>query len=259
VSEILVKALRHFLLNDPSALAGRKQIRSIEDSASRLNFHQTFTSACQGSGSFQPQQTFMSSRRESVMAIGTTSRRLAQYSTGMALSLMLWTSAGTVQAHIGHDNEFKGSTAEQVMKPIEVEAKTVEAMGIKTEAITASGETLQVPAASVVDATGNQLVYVQSGASFKPVVVKIGATSGDSATVKEGNLKAGDRVVTQGATLLYSQALRGAASTEAPHSHPPSKKLILLGVGGVVLAGGAIAYFSTRLRKFSAQSPGRNS
>jgi hypothetical protein len=200
--------------------------------------------------------------------IATRFETLVRYSSGMVLGLMLWT--GAVQAHIGHDNEFKGGNAEQVMKPIEVEAKTAEAMGIKTEAIAAAGESFKVPAASIVDAGASQLVYVQSGTSFKPVVVKPGATAGDSVTIKEGNLQASDRVVSQGATLLYSQALRGGtpaeaaqaqATTQATAEAQPqavaqatpeaqsSSNWLPLAIGGVVLVGGAIAVLSSRLRK----------
>ena len=189
----------------------------------------------------------------------TQSHKITQYVSSVMLGLLLW--GGSAKAHIGHDNEFNGGDAAQVTKPIEVEAKIAEAMGLKTEAIVATGDTLKIPAASVVDAGENKLVYVQSGTSYKPVVVKLGAASGEMVAIKEGNLVAGDRVVSKGTTLLYSQALRetpssapaapapAADTNTAAQSGLPSKKWLLLGIGGVVVVGSSIAVLSIRRRK----------
>jgi cobalt-zinc-cadmium efflux system membrane fusion protein len=68
--------------------------------------------------------------------------------------------------------------------------------------------TLAIPAASVVEANGKQLVFVQNGKSYQPVDVTLGRTSGDLVEVKSG-LFEGDRIVTQRASQLYAQSLRG--------------------------------------------------
>lgn len=134
------------------------------------------------------------------------------YGAALLLSLML--SASTAIAHVGHDNEFKGDGS-KVTQPLTVNAETATALGIKTETLTANADAtkLSVPNSSIVDAEGQKLVYVQEGTSYKPVVIQTGTTQGDNIEVTEGNLTPGVMLVTQGATLLYSQALRGGTTS----------------------------------------------
>ncbi|WP_293126270.1 hypothetical protein [Microcoleus sp. bin38.metabat.b11b12b14.051] len=138
--------------------------------------------------------------------------RAVGYGASVLLSLML--SASTAIAHVGHDNEFKGDGS-KVTQPLTVNAETATALGIKTEALAASADAakLAVPNSSIVDADGQKLVYVQEGTSYKPIVIQTGTTQGDKIEVTEGNLAPGVMLVTQGATLLYSQALRGGTTT----------------------------------------------
>ena len=72
----------------------------------------------------------------------------------------------------------------------------------------ASVSTLAIPATSVVEANGKQLVFVQNGKSYQPVDVTFGRTSGELVEVKSG-LFEGDLIVTQRANQLYAQSLRG--------------------------------------------------
>ncbi|GAB1543861.1 efflux RND transporter periplasmic adaptor subunit [Scytonema sp. NUACC21] len=103
---------------------------------------------------------------------------------------------------------------------------------------------LAVPSSAVVEANGKQQVYVQSGNTYQPVEVTLGQTSGDMVEVKTG-LFEGDLVVTQRATQLYAQSLRGGGKTgereskEAGEQRASSNSSmpLWLGVGG----GGAIA------------------
>jgi membrane fusion protein, heavy metal efflux system len=74
-----------------------------------------------------------------------------------------------------------------------------------------------IPNSAVVDASGKKLVYVQNGNAFQSVDVELGQTSGDLVEVKTG-LFAGDLVVTQRATQLYAQSLRGGSQAEG-HNH----------------------------------------
>lgn len=179
-----------------------------------------------------------------------SSHKLVHYASGAVLSLMLLTAPTIVQAHVGHNQEFQGD-ASQMMKPIEVDAKTAETMGIKVEAI-ADSATLSIPSSSVIDANGQQLVYLQEGNTFKPVVVKSGSVTGDVAAVQEGNLKAGDRIVTQGATLLYSQSLRSAPAEKnsvaqpQPEKSEPNSMGLWVGIGGAIAACVAIAAFAKK-------------
>ena len=74
---------------------------------------------------------------------------------------------------------------------------------------------LAVPTSAVIDANGKQLVYIENGTSFyQPVDVTLGQTFGDSVAI-QGSLFEGDRIVTEGATMLYAQSLRGGAPKSA--------------------------------------------
>jgi membrane fusion protein, heavy metal efflux system len=70
---------------------------------------------------------------------------------------------------------------------------------------------LTIPSSALVEANGKKLVYVQNGNAFQPVEVTLGQTSGDMVEVKTG-LFEGDLVVTQRATQLYAQSLRGGSA-----------------------------------------------
>lgn len=106
---------------------------------------------------------------------------------------------------------------------------------------------IAVPKKAVVNANGKDLVLVQvagehpeegehkhqegehqegehpAGASYKPVEVTLGRTAGDLIEVKSG-LKDGDRVVTQGTTLLYAQSLRGGGTPAGEADHDEAEK-----------------------------------
>lgn len=131
-------------------------------------------------------------------------------STGGNFIFGLMLQTNPVLAHVGHNSEFAGGDAAKIMQPIEVDANKATALGIKTEAVapTPDGGILKVKSTSLVDANGQKLVYIQEGTTYKPISVQIGSDSGDVVEIKEGNLVSGNQIVTQGATLLYSEALR---------------------------------------------------
>lgn len=72
---------------------------------------------------------------------------------------------------------------------------------------------LAVSGEALVDANGKELVFVQKGNTYQPVEVTVGRNAGDLVEVKSG-LSDGDRIVTQGTTLLYAQSLRGGETKE---------------------------------------------
>lgn len=72
---------------------------------------------------------------------------------------------------------------------------------------------LAIPTSAVVDTNGKKIIYVQNGNAFQSTEVTFGQTSGDMVEVKTG-LFEGDMVVTQRATQLYAQSLRGGSKTE---------------------------------------------
>ncbi len=95
----------------------------------------------------------------------------------------------------------------------------------------AASPVIAIPANAVVETQGKKLVYVENGKSFQPTEVILGITSGDLVEVKSG-LFEGDRIVTQGAPLLYAQSLRGDPKKESDKSKEGEK---------VVVASNAIA------------------
>ncbi len=75
---------------------------------------------------------------------------------------------------------------------------------------------LAVSTSAVIDANGKQLVYIENGTnSYQPVDVTLGQTYGDVVVI-QGSLFEGDRIVTEGATMLYAQSLRGGTSKPEP-------------------------------------------
>ncbi|MCC3574897.1 MAG: hypothetical protein JGK30_29890 [Microcoleus sp. PH2017_40_RAT_O_B] len=158
-------------------------------------------------------------------SLNSSSLSIARYGSSFVLGLMLCTASAPVLAHVGHNSEFAGGDAAKIMQPIEVDASKATALGIKTEAIppTTDGGILKVPSTSLIDANGQKLVYIQEGTTYKPISVQIGSDSGDVVEIKEGNLVSGNQIVTQGATLLYSEALRGKPQAEAQASPATSQ------------------------------------
>jgi cobalt-zinc-cadmium efflux system membrane fusion protein len=126
---------------------------------------------------------------------------------------------------------------------------------------------LAIPSSAVVDANGKKLVYVQNGNAFQPVEVTLGQTSGDMVEVKTG-LFEGDLVVTQRATQLYAQSLRGGskkpeaqgaapAPSQATNSSKSSSQLpwwLVIPAGGGVAAIATGAFWLGRRSKPSAES-----
>ncbi len=117
---------------------------------------------------------------------------------------------------------------------------------------------LAVPTNAVIDANGRQLVYIQNGDNaYQPVDVTLGQTYGDSVEI-QGSLFEGDRIVTEGATMLYAQSLRGgtpkaepAADTSEEASQGVSKNNFLL----MLLATTAIATIAFFLGSRTSRKP----
>ena len=120
-------------------------------------------------------------------------------------------------------------------------------MFAETEVVTSNmaEPVLAVPRSALTEVNGKQMVYVQNGNAYQPVEATFGKTAGDWIEVKSG-LFEGDRIVTQRATQLYAQSLRGGkAEPEAdqPDKQPEAASELLpwwliLPLGGAI-AGGA--------------------
>ena len=117
-----------------------------------------------------------------------------------------------------------------------------------------SAPVLTIPSSAVVDANGKKIIYVKNGNAFQSVEAEFGQTSGNLIEVTSG-LFEGDVVVTQRATQLYAQSLRGGSKREDDHDHDhdhssegknstnnfPLPLWLIATLGGTVVAGGAFA------------------
>ncbi|PAX51480.1 efflux RND transporter periplasmic adaptor subunit [Brunnivagina elsteri] len=125
-----------------------------------------------------------------------------------------------------------------------------------------SASAIAIPSSAVVDANGKKIIYIQNSNTFQSTEVTLGQTSDNMVEIKSG-LFDGDVVVTQRASQLYAQSLRGGSKKEeSEHSHveiTPVKTnnlpipLWLLGVGGVGIVSAAFAagsfWSSRRMRQ----------
>jgi membrane fusion protein, heavy metal efflux system len=108
---------------------------------------------------------------------------------------------------------------------------------------------LTIPQSAIVEANGQQIVYVQNGNSYQPVNITLGRKSGDLVEIKDG-LFEGDQVVTQRGMQLYAQSLRGGKKAEDSKSDtvpetnlatvPGNSQIpwwVVLPIGGAIAAG----------------------
>ena len=119
-----------------------------------------------------------------------------------------------------------------------------------------SASVLTIPNSAVVDANGKKIIYVKNGNAFQSVEAEFGQTSGNLIEVTSG-LFEGDAVVTQRATQLYAQSLRGGSKKEDDHDHDhdhdhseetntstnnfPLPLWLIATLGGTVVAASAFA------------------
>jgi len=107
---------------------------------------------------------------------------------------------------------------------------------------------LVIPRSSIVEANGKQIVYIQNGDAFQPVEVSLGRESGDLVEVIDGVFE-GDAIVTQRATQIYAQSLRGGNKSESKVEETTSLAnvaeqvpwwiLLIGGISGSSIAAGA--------------------
>jgi cobalt-zinc-cadmium efflux system membrane fusion protein len=105
---------------------------------------------------------------------------------------------------------------------------------------------LAIPASAIVETNDKKnIVFVQNGTAFQPTEVTLGQRSGESVEIKTGVFD-GDIVVTQRASQLYAQSLRGWATGEADdHAEAPKASTTQAGFSlpwwAILPLGGAIA------------------
>ncbi|WNZ27346.1 efflux RND transporter periplasmic adaptor subunit [Leptolyngbya sp. NK1-12] len=135
------------------------------------------------------------------------------------------------------------ANSESVLKP---------GMFAEMEVLTdrSSAPVVAIPSSALVEMNGKSIVYVQNGNAYQPVEVTVGQTSGEWLEIRDG-LFEGDRVVTQRATQLYAQSLRGGPpkpeSTEpaAPAAPETAEASLVATYGWIIALGGSAIAAST--------------
>ena len=111
--------------------------------------------------------------------------------------------AAPVMAHAGHGDEFvqTGSVGQ-----VKANVKRDQMLGIATEKpkVSANGE-LSVPNVAIVKAYGEPYVFVYSGTTYDPVVIKPGSVSVDRTVVLDG-VTADERIVVSGALSIFAES-----------------------------------------------------
>jgi cation efflux system membrane fusion protein len=108
-------------------------------------------------------------------------------------------------AHVGHGDEFQ---AEGGVERVQVNSETDSMLGIVASPIdeaAVEGFGVMIPMTALVDADGQQLVFVQYENYYEPVFVTTGVSAGEQIEVTEG-LSIGENLVTQGSLSLYAES-----------------------------------------------------
>ena len=112
-------------------------------------------------------------------------------------------SGAPVMAHAGHGDEFvqTGSVGQ-----VKANAKRDQMLGIVSEKpkVEANGQ-LSVPNVAIVKANGEPYVFVFSGTTYDPVVIKPGAVSVDRTVVLDG-VTADEKIVVSGALSIFAES-----------------------------------------------------
>lgn len=194
------------------------------------------------------------------------------FAVGLAVSL-----PSAVLAHAGHGDEFQ---SEGGIERVQVKAETDQILGIVVEEIAPTPDgsaSVMIPAIALVNADGQQLVFVKHNDFYEPVKVTTGKTQGELVEITQG-LTAGENLVTQGGLSLYAESKKTSSRSEPvkatssedahaqadakgiPHSHDDAGNLVeshhdfpvgLLAaiVGGAVLLVGGVGTIVANQRK----------
>ena len=122
----------------------------------------------------------------------------------LAVSLAI-TAPTVVFAHVGHGDEFQ---SEGGIERVQANAETDSMLGIVVTPIapaTDGSSAVMIPVTALVDADGQQLVFVKYDEFYEPVEVTTGATQGESIEVTQG-LTVGENLVTEGSLSLYAES-----------------------------------------------------
>ena len=208
-----------------------------------------------------------------------TMKPVSLISSILSVGLLIGTPT-IVLAHTGHGDEFQ---SEGGIGRVPVKAETDQMLGIAVEPIAPAPDgssAVVIPATALVDANGQQLVFVKYNDFYEPVEVTTGTAQGELVEVTQG-LTVGENLVTQGGLSLYAESKKTKASREPittpqtddaharadaqgiPHSHNDAGNLVqskqlplglLAAIGGVAVLGGVGAIAVSKGRGKSKRS-----
>ncbi|MAF40403.1 MAG: hypothetical protein CL859_00890 [Cyanobium sp. ARS6] len=110
---------------------------------------------------------------------------------------------GPVLAHAGHGDEFVQTGS---VRQVKANPNRDQMLGIVSEKpkVETNGQ-LSVPNVAIVKANGQPYVFVFSGTTYDPVVIKPGSVSVDRTVVLDG-VTADEKIVVSGALSIFAES-----------------------------------------------------
>lgn len=130
------------------------------------------------------------------------------------ITILLLSVPKAAISHVGHGDEFQATGG---VERVQVNPETDQLLGIMVEPIASAADgspAVFIPVTALVDADGEQLVFVQYENFYEPVPITTGATQGELIEVTEG-LSVGENLVTQGSLSLYAESRKTQSADAA--------------------------------------------
>ena len=93
---------------------------------------------------------------------------------------------------------------------------------------------ITLPIEALVEANGSTLVFVKSGSTYDPVIVRTGETRAGRVLILSG-VTPGEEVVVQGALNLYGESKKTPEATPSPSTQTNENALRRIGLGALSL------------------------
>ena len=134
-------------------------------------------------------------------------------------------------AHVGHGDEFQ---QQGDVRQVESRGSDDALLGIITTTAQSSPGGITLPIEALVGANGSTLVFVKSGSTYDPVIVRTGETRDGRVLILSG-VTPGEEVVVQGALNLYAESKKTPEATPSPSSQTNENALRRFGLGALSL------------------------
>lgn len=134
-------------------------------------------------------------------------------------------------AHVGHGDEFQ---QQGDVRQVESRGSDDALLGIITTTAQTSPDGITLPIEALVEANGSTLVFVKSGSTYDPVIVRTGETRAGRVLILSG-ITPGEEVVVQGALNLYGESKKTPEATPSPSTQTNENALRRIGLGALSL------------------------